>query len=385
MKYNFDKIIERYGTSSLKYDSHEQFGIPKTALPLWVADMDFQIPPEATEAIMDYAKHGIYGYTSVDLDYNQAIIDWFARYFEFESKAEWIVQTPGVVYALVQAIRAYTNEGDAVMIQTPVYRPFMSVVKSNNRKLVENPLVYDEVSNRYVIAFDDLVKKIKENNVRIFILCSPHNPVSRVWSMEELREIADICRRYDCLVISDEIHSDLIFEGHKHHMFPDLDNCIICTAPSKTFNLAGLQNANIFIANEELRTKFQRELHSSGYGELNTMGLIACKAVYRHGHQWLKELIEYLQGNFDYLDAYLANTQIKVQKPEGTYLIWLDFRKYGLSDEDLNDTLLKAGVWLNKGTFFGTGGEGFMRINIACPRSTLEEALRRIGNIKWRA
>ena len=379
--YNFDKVIERRGTDSMKYDNPR---VADTVLPLWVADMDFQIPTEATEALIESAKHSIFGYTIPKEDYDRAVINWFATHFGFESKAEWIVKVPGVVFALAQAVKAFTQEGEAVMVQRPVYNPFVTAITSNRRKLVDSPLIYKD--GKYHMDFEDLERKISENDVRMFILCSPHNPVSRVWSMDELTEVGKICRRHNCLIISDEIHCDITFEGHTHHMFPFLDNTVICTAPSKTFNLAGLQNANIFIPNEDLRARYKKELYSSGYNQLNTMGLAASKAVYEHGHNWLIELRKYLQGNYEYLKTFFAENipQVKVIEPEGTYLIWLDFNAFGLSQEKLDDILLnEAQVWLSSGTSFGPQGKGFQRINIGCPRSTLNTALERIGGVAW--
>ena len=382
--YNFDNVIERRGTDSLKYDYAKERGIPESALPLWVADMDFQIPPEAKEALIKSAKHSIFGYTITKDDYNQVVIDWFAKHYSFQSKADWIVQVPGIVFALAQAVRAFTQVGEAVMIQRPVYYPFMSVITSNNRKLVDNPLVYH--NGRYHIDFEDFERKIVDNDVRMFILCSPHNPVSRVWTIAELTEMAKICQRHNCIVVSDEIHCDITFPGHTHKMFPSIDNTVICTAPSKTFNLAGLQNANLFIANEDLRKRYLKELDCSGYSQLNTMGLVACKAVYEHGYNWLLELRKYLHDNFEFLKAYFNENipKVKVIEPEGTYLIWLDFSAFGLHQNELDSILInQAGVWLSSGTSFGPQGEGFQRINIACPRNTLQDALNRIGGVAW--
>ena len=386
MKYNFDKIVNRRGTNSLKYDYAKESGKPESAMPLWVADMDFEIPPEATEAILECARHAVYGYTITKGDYDRAVIDWFARYFGFEGKPEWIVKTPGVVYALAMAVRAFTEENDAVMIQMPVYYPFNSVVTDNNRRLVDNPLVRNS-SGRYHINFGDFEQKIKENKVKMFILCSPHNPVGRVWTQDELWEIGKICRRYNCLVVSDEIHCDLTFKGYTHHTYPTvcgLENMVLCTAPSKTFNLAGLQNSNIFIPDESLRTKFSDEIAKSGYSQLNTMGLAATKAVYNDGHDWLAELRGYLQGNLEFIKTFLAKNipRVRLVEPEGTYLVWLDFSGYGLPHDKLDDMLLnQAGVWFGSGTSFGTGGEGFWRVNIACPRARLEEAMERVRRI----
>jgi len=285
-----------------------------------------------------------------------------------------------VVYAIATAIRALTEKGDAVLIQQPVYHPFASTVLVNGRKLVNNPLVYEK--GEYHIDFDDFEEKIIKNDVKLFLLCSPHNPVGRVWTREELVRMGDICLKHNVIVISDEIHADFVYKGYLHFIFASLkpeflNNTIICTAPSKTFNLAGLQVSNIFIANDEIRKKFREELMRSGYSQPNTMGLVACQAAYEHGAQWLDELIEYLEGNISYIRKFLAERlpQIKLVEPQGTYLLWLDFNQLNLSEEELNDLIVnKAKLWLNEGTTFGSEGKGFQRLNIACPRATLEKA-----------
>ena len=387
MTYNFDEATDRTNTNSLKYDYAKEMGKPESAIPLWVADMDFKVPKEVTEALIKAANHSIFGYTITKDDYDHAVQNWFANRFGFETKSDWLVKTPGVVNALAMAVRAFTQKGDSILIQRPVYYPFESVITVNNRKVIDNPLVYK--NGRYHIDFEDFEQKITENNVRMFILCSPHNPVSRVWTHEELYQIGKICLRHNCLVISDEIHCDIVFEGHTHRVFATvhesfLENSVICTAPSKTFNLASLQNSNIFIPNEQLRKKFAEEKSKSGYGQLNIMGLAACQAAYEHGHDWLMQLHKYLQGNLEFMKNFFAENipQVKVIEPEGTYLIWLDFNAFGLSHKQLDDILLnQAKVWLSSGTAFGPQGAGFQRVNIACPRKTLETALKRVGSV----
>ena len=387
MPYNFDEIVVRKSTDSYKYDYAKKMGKPEAAIPLWVADMDFRIPPEAKEALLKSVDHSIFGYTITLEDYDKIVQNWFSRYFNYETKASWIVKTPGVVFALAHMIRAFTKEGDAVLIQKPVYQPFENLIKYNKRKLVVNSLVNKD--NYYCIDFDDFERKIFEENVKLFILCSPHNPVARVWTRDELYNMGKICQKYGCLVVSDEIHCDITYEGHNHSVFSTIDdsfaqNAVICTAPSKTFNLAGLQNSNIFIANKELRLKLTQEISKSGYQQLNTMGVAAAKAVYQYGHDWLAELKQYLKGNLEFMRAHIKEKipQIKIIEPEGSYLVWLDFRAFGLSHEAIDDILLnKAGVWLSSGTVFGDEGEGFQRINIACPRATLESALGRMEKV----
>ena len=384
MKYNFDEIVDRKNTDSLKYDFAIERGKPEGILPLWVADMDFKTPPEVIEALIEKSNHGIFGYTESKNDYFEVLQDWFQNNFSWKIEREWLVKTPGIVYAICTAIRALTNKGDAVIIQQPVYYPFSESVLINERKLVVNELVYSE--GKYTIDFDDFEKKIIENNVKMFILCNPHNPVGRVWSMDELVRLGDICINHDVLVVSDEIHADFIYPGFKHYIFADLKPefskiSITCTAPSKTFNLAGLQISNIFIPNREIKHRFKAEIVKSGYSQLNTMGITACKAAYSYGIEWLHELKEYLLGNLNLVRSFVAEKlpQLKLIEPEGTYLIWLDFNKLGLNEKQLEDLIInKAGLWLDAGTMFGQGGEGFQRINIACPRIILEKALNQL-------
>lgn len=381
MTYNFDEAINRKGTNSIKYDFALKFGKPVDVLPLWVADMDFKAPPAVTQALVDSAQHGVFGYSENQEAYFDAIYNWYQERFNWEIKESWLVKTPGVVYAISTAIRALTEPGDAVIIQQPVYYPFFDSVKTNNRRLVNNSLVYE--NERYHIDFDDFEAKIVAHKVKLFILCNPHNPVGRVWTKEELIRLGDICVKHNVIVVSDEIHGDFTFGENKHLVFTNLkpeylDNTIVCTAPSKTFNLAGLQVSNIFIPNSEIRNKFKEEVHKSGYSQLNTMGLVACQTAYEQGGQWLDELKEYLIGNVELIRTFLAERlpQIKLVEPEGTYLLWLDFKNLNLSQEELDDLIVnKANLWLSTGTTFGNEGKGFQRINIACPKATLKKAL----------
>lgn len=384
MIFNFDEIIDRRSTNSIKYDFAEEMGKPTDVLPMWVADMDFKSPPEVTEALIKVAQHGIFGYSLSKKDYFDAVHYWFNTRFGWDVKKEWLIETPGVVFAISTAIRAFTDEADAVMIQQPVYHPFSEKIRVNNRKLVNNPLVYE--NGEYKMDIKDFESKIKEHRVKLFILCSPHNPVGRVWTKEELTEIGDICMKHGVIVISDEIHADFIYEGYKHTIFSEvkqeyLDNTIICTAPSKTFNLAGLQVSNIFIPNKKLREKYKTEMKKAGYGSLNTLGIVACQAAYRYGAQWLDELMTYLTGNLNFVRGFLKERlpQVKLVEPQGSYLIWLDFSGLNINAEELEDLILnRAKLWLNSGTIFGPEGEGFQRMNIACPRSVVEEAFLRL-------
>jgi len=386
MKHDFDELINRIGTNSLKYDFAVERGKSEEMLPLWVADMDFKTPPAVTDALMKAVQHGIYGYSDSKSGYYDAIHRWFKDRFDWSVKPEWLVKTPGVVYAIATAIRALTNEGDAVLIQQPVYYPFSAAIVANHRKLINNSLIYE--NGTYHIDFEDFEEKIKKNGVKMFILCSPHNPVGRVWTKEELTRLGTICIKYHVIVVSDEIHADFTYQGHKHTIFssiaPDiLNSTILCTAPSKTFNLAGLQVSNIFIANKKIREKLEEEINRSGYSQLNTMGLIACQAAYEQGAPWLDELIAYLEGNLMFINNFLKDRlpQIKLVEPQGTYLVWLDFRAMNISEKDLEELIVnRAKLWLDHGTMFGSEGKGFQRINIACPRAILEKAFLQLEN-----
>ena len=384
MKYNFDEIIDRRNTDCLKYDFAVERGKPEDVLPLWVADMDFRTAPGIIGQAVADASFGIYGYTESKDDYFQAIALWYQNYFDWKVEKKWLVKTPGIVFAIGIAIQALTKEGDAVMIQQPVYYPFSEVIKDNNRTLVNNVLVLKD--RHYEIDFEDFEDKIIQNNVKLFVLCSPHNPVGRVWTADELRRIGEICLKHDVKVISDEIHSDFVYEGRKHYVFSTVDPAfedisIICTAPSKTFNLAGLQISNIFIPNVQIRKAFLRQMSAVGYSQVNMIGLHACRAAYETGREWLEELKIYLKGNLDYARTYLEENlpQIRLIEPEGTYLIWLDCRALGLPEEKLEHLIVhEAKLWLDSGAIFGEVGEGFERINIACPRAVLKEALERL-------
>lgn len=384
MAYDFHKLIERKGTNSLKYDFAAERGMPEDVLPLWVADMDFQTPAEVTEAMIRACRHGIFGYSEVKLPYFQVVHDWFQNYFQWDTEVSWLVKTPGVVFAICTAIRAFTKPGDSVLVQRPVYYPFTDAILDNDRVLINNPLIYRD--GHYSMNPEDFETKIRENNVKVFILCNPHNPVGRVWSLDELIGIGEICRKYNVIVISDEIHADFTYPGFHHTVFADLkpeyaEITITCTAPSKTFNLAGLQTSNIFISNKELRQAFRKEMYRTGYGQLNTLGLVACAAAYEKGYPWLKELRAYLTENLDFVRSFLQRElpQISLVEPEGTYLLWLDFRSLGMSEEALDRFILdEAKLWLDKGSMFGPEGEGFQRINIACPRVTLERAFSQL-------
>lgn len=380
----FDEIIDRSNTDSIKYDFAEKFGKPKDILPLWVADMDFRAPPCVIDALKEKSDHGIFGYSETGNDYTKILQDWFIRYFDWTIQPDWLVTTPGVVFAINASIRALTKKGDSVLIQQPVYYPFHGSVKANGRNPVINQLVYSR--GKYSIDLEDFEDKIVRNNVKLFVLCSPHNPVGRVWSKGELTQMGDICLKHDVLVVSDEIHADFIYPGNRHIVFADIkpeykEISVTCTAPTKTFNLAGLQISNMFIPDTKIRNSIKLEIKRTGYGQVNIMGIVATKAAYSNGHRWLSDLNEYLYGNLGLIRSYINNNlpRLKLVEPEGTYLAWIDFKDLGLDDREMDDIIVnRANLWLDPGTIFGKGGEGFQRINFACPAKVLAKALEQL-------
>ena len=384
---DFDTVIDRKGTRSLKYDFAVRRGKPENVLPLWVADMDFQTSSYITDALENMVKHGVFGYSESEEHYFEAVQNWMERHYNWHVKESWMTKTPGIVFALAMAVKAYTQENDAVLIQPPVYYPFKEVVEDNHRRLVNNTLILGE-DGTYTIDYEDFEKKIIEENVKLFILCNPHNPVGRVWTKEELERLGDICLKHGVFVVSDEIHADFVFE-RKHTVFSEVKEAyrnisMICTSPSKTFNIAGLQISNIFISNPEKATAFRRQVAAAGYSQVGLPGLVACEAAYRHGDEWLESVLVYIKANAEFIRAYLQEhlPRVKMTKLEGTYLVWLDFRDYGLTDKELDEKILnQAGLWLDSGAVFGRCGEGFQRSNIACPRETLQLALDRLISV----
>ena len=384
MPVDFDTVPNRRGTNCFKYDFAREMGMPEDVLPLWVADMDFPTAPAVLERLHAQAEHGIFGYTGVKDAYFSAVHNWYAQRFSWETQRSWLVTTPGVVFAIAIAIRAFTQKGDAILIQQPVYYPFANKVTENDRQLVVNPLVLK--NGRYEMDFADMERKIVDYHVKMLLLCSPHNPVGRVWTKEELLRVGEICQKHGVLVVSDEIHADFTYAGHTHRVFASVksefaDFTITCTAPSKTFNLAGLQNSNIFIPNRQLRHAYKKELSACGCGGTNCMGMAACQAAYEAGADWLEQLKQYLAGNLAYIRQFLREKlpDIALIEPEGTYLVWLDLRKLGLTEQQQRQLIVQdAKLWLDTGTLFGQGGEGFERINIACPRTTIEQAMQRL-------
>ena len=380
----FDEIINRENTGSMKYDGHGMFDMPRDVLPMWVADMDFRTPQAVTDRLKQLADFGIFGYTMITDEYFGAVKNWFSQRFGWDVKRQWLVQTPGVVFALSAAVRVYTKPGDGVVIQQPVYYPFSNVITKNDRVIVNNPLKYD--GERYTMDFEDLEEKLSRPDVSLMILCSPHNPVGRVWTREELAQAAELCLKHDVKLVCDEIHCDFVYAPHKHTPIGTiseeiLNNTCICTAPSKTFNLAGLQISNIFIANKEMRRAYKDEMDRISFGWAGMLSMAACQAAYEEGGPWVDEMLVYIRGNIDYMRDFAAQNmpEIRVAETEGTYLVWMDLTSLGLDKEEQYDFIVnKAKLWLDTGDMFGEAGSGFERLNAACPRSTVEEAMRRL-------
>ncbi|MBQ9155183.1 MAG: pyridoxal phosphate-dependent aminotransferase [Eubacterium sp.] len=379
---DFDTVIDRTNHNCLKYDFAVQRGKPEGILPLWVADMDFRISSYIQDALTEQVEHGIYGYSEATADYYDALISWFGRKYNWQIQADWVIKTPSVVVALALAVQAYTESGDSVLIQQPVYYPFSEVITDNGRNIVDNTLIRHE-DGSYTIDFQDFEEKTARDEVKLFLLCNPHNPSGRVFTREELTRMGEICLKNHVIVVSDEIHQDFTWEGNKHVVFAGIkdsfrDITITCTSPSKAFNIAGLHIANIMIANPDLRSSFKARMNAIGYSQLNAAGLAVCKAAYRQGQEWLDAVTDYIEANIDYTLEYLENNipQISCRKPEGTYLLWMDCRRLGLNDDELDDLVInKANLWLDSGAIFGDSGKGFQRINVACPRVTLKRAL----------
>ncbi|MGI6665046.1 MAG: MalY/PatB family protein [Christensenellaceae bacterium] len=383
MKYDFDVLHNRRNSLSIKHNL-EKYKKSEETLPLWVADMDFQSPIEVREALVREAEHGIFGYSGIDDAYLAAVAGWQKENFQWDVESEWLVTTSGVVNSIAIAILSYTQPGDKIIIQQPVYYPFFETIKNTGRIVVNSPLTLE--NGHYEIDFEDFEKQIMLHTPKMFILCSPHNPVGRVWTKEELETLGDICIKHNVLVFSDEIHQDFVFVG-QHTPFASIkpafsEHSITSTAPSKTFNLPGLHAANIYIPSETLRKKFTDTQGLYAAGGLNIMGIVACRAAYTYGKDWLEQLKEYLLGTTAYIRNYLQENipGIKLIEPEGTYLLWFDCRGLGLSHEAL-ETLIndKAKLWLDGGTMFGPEGEGFQRVNIGSPRRVLKEAMERLN------
>lgn len=380
MKYDFDAIVSRRETNSYKWDS---MPANQDVLPLWVADMDFRTAPIITEALARRVQHGIFGYVRVPDEYYTTVTRWFERRHNWHIDKEWMIYTSGVVPAVSAVIKALTDPGDGVVVQTPVYNCFFSSIRNNGCRIVSNPLIYED--GTYHIDFDDLERKASDTSVKLLLLCNPHNPAGRVWTREELSRIGEICHRNNVMVISDEIHCELVFPGHTYTPFASvceehLWNSVTCVSPSKSFNIAGLQIANIIARDEEVRRKIDQAININEVCDVNPFGVAATIAAYNEGEDWLMQLLDYLKANYDLLRDFFHTylSEISVIELEGTYLVWTDCRKFTQSSDALQSRLLEeTGLWLNSGTMYGAEGEGFLRWNIACPRTVLEDALER--------
>jgi len=391
LKYDFDRICDRTNTDCVKWDAVTSIFGHKEVIPMWVADMDFPVAPTIVEALKTRVEHKFYGYTLPGVNVINAIVDRMQRKFNWKIKPEWVVLTPGVVPALNVAVRAFTHPGDEVILQEPVYFPFFSAVTSNGCQIANNELKL--IDGRYEMDYDDLEGKFQDktsalpapNRVKAIIFCNPHNPIGRLWNKEEITRMGEIVIRHGAVVISDEIHCEILFKGYKHTTFATISddfeqNCVVCMAPSKTFNLAGLEASSIIIPNKRLRDEFTSATAGIVSGP-NLFGLTAMEAAYRLGDGWLEQLLDYLQANLEFALEYFEKriSKIKVIKPQGTYLVWLDCRALGKDNLNLRSFMReKARVGLDDGFLFGSAGAGFQRINIACPRTILKEALMRI-------
>lgn len=380
MKYDFDELVPRKGTNSYKWDTVKD----EDVLPMWVADMDFRTAPAIVGALQKRVEHGIFGYTKVPSAYYEAVVNWFRRRHAWLIEKEWIVYTTGVVPAISAIVKALTVPGDRVLVQTPVYNCFFSSIRNNGCEAVANPLIY--ANGTYRIDYDDLERKVADPKVKLLLLCNPHNPVGRVWTRQELRRIGEICIRNRVLVVADEIHCELVFSGHVYIPFASIsedfrEHSVTCISPSKAFNLAGLQIANIVAADTDIRMKIDKAININEVCDVNPFGVEALIAAYNRGEDWLEELKHYLSVNYNYLRAYFDEylPEFPVVMLEGTYLVWVDCRGVGLSSREITDILLeKEKVRVNPGSLYGEAGEGFIRLNIACPREKLIEGLNRL-------
>ena len=393
MKYDFDQITPRRGSGCYKWDSVTscltEGKAAEDVIPMWVADMDFQTAPAVVEALRQRVAHGVFGYTLVKASYYEAIQSWFHRRHGWDIRREWIQYTSGVVPALSVIVKAFTSPGDRVILQTPVYNCFFSSVRNNGCEVLSSKLQHCcNLPNRYEMDFDDLERKARDPRAKLLILCNPHNPVGRVWTREELSRVYAICKTNDVIVVSDEIHNELTFRGRRYVPYgvvSQMDNAIICTSPSKSFNTAGLQIANIVCANDEWREKIDRAININEVCDVNPFGVVALEAAYNESEDWLDQLCEYIWQNYEALCRFFQTElpQLRVTPLEGTYLVWVDIRQTGFSSDELTRLLLEKGrVQVNSGTMYGMEeGEGFIRLNIACPRSQMMEGLRRIKKV----
>ncbi|MEZ5147085.1 MAG: PatB family C-S lyase [Bacteroidales bacterium] len=385
MKYNFDEIIDRTGTSCVKWDIREMFFKKQDVLPMWVADMDFKTPDFIVDAVKQRAEHPVYGYTIRPESYYTSLINWIDKKHRWKIDKDWVIFSPGIVPAVNMAVMAYTKPGDKIIVQPPVYFPFFGAVKDNGRQLVNNQLKLN--NGRYDMDFEDLEKQI-DSRTRMVIISNPHNPGGSAWTKEELTRLGEICIKHNLILISDEIHSDLAIPPNKHTVAANLSKeiagvTVTMMAPSKTFNLAGMASSSVIISNEKLRNDFQIMLDRVHVGMGNLFGMVASEAAYTHGEEWLNQMLIYVKGNIDFMEEYISKNipKVKMIRPEATYMVWLDFRELAMDNDTLKQFIIeKAGLGLNDGPVFGPGGEGFQRINLACPRAYVEEAMNRLEN-----
>ena len=379
MKYDFDEIIPRRHTNSYKWDGATDSDV----LPLWVADMDFRTAPAITEALKQRVEHGIFGYTRVPDEYYEAVTAWFKRRHGWDIRREWMIYTSGVVPAISAIIKALTGPGDKVLVQTPVYNCFFSSIRNNGCEVASSPLVYED--RTYRMDLEDLERKASDEKTKVMLLCNPHNPAGRVWTREELTAVGEICIRHGVTVVSDEIHCELVYSGHRHIPFASISDdflrhSVTCVSPSKAFNIAGLQIANIIAPDETMRRRIDKAININEVCDVNPFGVIATMAAYNEGEEWLGQLLDYLWQNYLFLIEFCRThlPDFPVARLEGTYLAWMDCRTLGIGSEELEQLLVgEAKLWLNAGTMYGAEGEGFMRWNLACPRSVLKQALAR--------
>ncbi len=380
MKYNFDEIIDRHNTGAIKIEKCKALFGTDDLIPLWVADMDFRTPEFITNSIIQRLEHPILGYTTACEDYYQSVLNWIEHLHHWKVERQWLGFLPGIVPGLAFSVNAFTQPNDEIIVQPPVYPPFLNVPTKNDRKVVYNPL--KEINGRFEMDFDDLERKIT-GRTRLFILCNPHNPGGRAWDKDTLIQLAEICYKHGILVVSDEIHSDMALPGNRHTPFATASelaeqNSITYMAPSKTFNMAGLISSSYIIPNKDIRKKFSEYLENSELANGNIFAYFAARAAYQNGTEWLKQMIDYIQGNMEYVVDFLHQhvPQIKPMIPQASFLIWLDCSGMNMNSNEIQDFMVKkAKLGLNKGITFGPGGERHLRLNIGCPRSVLNEAM----------
>jgi cystathionine beta-lyase len=393
---DFDKVLDQRGMNSLKWEFTVRNGVPEQwdqtdpeqgedqVLSMWVADMDFKTADPIVNALRKRVDRGIFGYAFITEVYLNAVQGWMKRRHGYPIEHDWIVPTIGIVPALSMIVRKFSSPGEKVLIQRPVYYPFSNAIKNNDRSVLCSPLKLE--NNRYQMDLEDLEEKAADPEVQLMILCSPHNPVGRAWSFEDIQKVGEICLKHQVLLVADEIHGDLIMPGHQFHSYGLLDpklleNVIICTAPSKSFNLAGLKSSNLIIPNSEIRKRMKEEIKASGLFGINPFGIVATEAAYNEGEPWLEEAIGYIAKNFEFLDSFITSSipSLKVLPLEATYLCWIDCRALGLSDQKLDQLMMEeAQIYMDEGHIFGPEGSGFIRLNLACPREIIEKALQRL-------